>query len=49
MSIFLTRTEVLQQVLLPCLSVADLFRLSCTSTAMQQWLLGTPTKLWQVS
>ena len=47
-SSFLHYTQVLQEVLLPRLSTVDLFRLSCTSNAMQRWLLNTPVALWQV-
>ena len=46
---FLTCTEVLEHVLLPRLTARDQCKLSCTSTAMKHWLLGTPTRLWQVS
>ena len=47
--LFLAATETLQHVLLPHLSAVDLFRLACTSKAMQQWILSTPVNLWQVS
>ena len=40
--------ETLQYVLLPHLSAVNLFRLSCTSRAMQHRLLSTPPHLWLV-
>ena len=40
--------ETLQYVLLPRLSAVDLFRLACTSKAMQHWLLSTSPHLWLV-
>ena len=46
---FLASSEVLESVLLPHLSARDLFKLSCTSKGMQNWLLGTSSHLWQVS
>ena len=46
--LFLGAAETLQHTLLPHLSAVDLFRLSATSKAMQQWLLSTPPHLWQV-
>ena len=46
---FLASTEVLEHVLLPLLTARDLFKLSCTSKAMRQWLLGTSPRLWQAS
>ena len=49
LQLFLQSAETLEYVLLPHLAAADLFKLSCTNTAMQQWLLGTPAHLWQVS
>ena len=45
---FLACMETLQHVLLPQLTARDLFMLSCTSRAMQQWLLNSPPHLWQV-
>ena len=41
-------TEVLQEALLPLLSARDLFLLSCTSRAVQHWVLDRPVQLWQV-
>ena len=46
--LFLASSEVLQHVLLPCLSAADLLRLGLTCKPLLSWVLSTPPKLWQV-
>ena len=45
---FLASRHALQQALLPYLTAKDLFSLSCTCKAVQQWLLSTPPSTWQV-
>ena len=46
---FLAAAHALERAMLPQLSAVDLFCLSCTSRAVQQWLLSTPPCLWKVS
>ena len=48
-NLFLGSTEILQEVLLPRLTAADLLRLSLSCKAMHSWILSTPPGLWQVS
>ena len=46
--LFLASSEVLQHVLLPCLSATDLLRLGLTCKPLLSWVISTPPSLWQV-
>ena len=47
--LFLASSEVLQHVLLPWLSAADVLRLGLTCKALLSWVLSSPPALWQVT
>ena len=47
--LFLGSQEVLQHVLIPRLSAADLMHLGLTCKAVHSWVVSLPPALWQVS